>query len=821
MATRVRAYTPDIDKESINRIMRDALMRLHVQHIFVADILNALAKDDRLKMTRVKFDDWFMTRPKRVIVAPMPIFVGVITVMFRYDARVLDYQELKELLDGRCVPTTYIHRFARLLPAYDQESFFALYGFRQIQQAHQIYGQAGLLHELQTRIAQKKCIVLTGEHGIGKTTVAAELAQRIVTAHSAKAIMIDCSAVDSIASFLRTIGSYYDINIEDTHDIQQRLEIYFSTSEYVVVLDDVNSKLIAIDGLYRIVKKMIARCVVIVISHTHEQIESREYSVHALTGLPYTTNDSPAVQLFHNTVIESNGQPVSATHMRYLCEKAAGNPRTIIRYAHALARNISPIVGEENVLFKSFTAVERSILFIVHLLAGQSSIVFTTQLIARLHGLSVLHIQVVIEDLTKQYFLQLHADKHTLSLTQEMDSLIQQFVPVSEYNQLLIQFAAMLLEVEHISALFYIADDSWLAKWLSVDYKNVLIIIRACVTYGLDSIALQLLLYWHPQFIIHGLTHQAIVVLEPLADKYSDIQQHKWVLYTLAMFYSERGLYEKSQQRYNELKQLMKASTDNFPAELFHQLLAVVGINSVTSVDEMERLLIPIPAKPTGSESAIMHYYTARAYAINAHLYFTMTDYQQSMRLFDLAIVHVRLLNDTVATAQIRNDNAVVMLFLGYHSLAQEQFVSVIAQYQHRQLALRAMQAQLRLALSYLLVQDISALRTLLAQTLESLVAVGNMKDIMYFLDLHIGFLIHLGHYADASTLDALITVFRIQRNLPRGKVFDQALVESRNFLEQFFATHNHTPTPQFFHASMQTFDVLSACRHVYAFTHE
>ncbi|MFN5933858.1 MAG: AAA family ATPase, partial [Roseiflexaceae bacterium] len=161
-----------------------------------------------------------------------------------------------------------------------------------------IYGQAELLHELQTRIAQKKCIVLTGEHGIGKTTVAAELAQRIVTTHSAKAIMIDCSAVDSIASFLRTIGSYYDINIEDTHDIQQRLEIYFSTSEYVVVLDNVNSKLIAIDGLYRIVKKMIARCVVIVISHTHEQIESREYSVHALIGLTHTTNDSPAVQLF-------------------------------------------------------------------------------------------------------------------------------------------------------------------------------------------------------------------------------------------------------------------------------------------------------------------------------------------------------------------------------------------------------------------------------------------------------------------------------------------------------------------------------------------
>ena len=142
MTTRVRAYNPDIDKESINRIMRNALMRLHVQHIFVTDILNALAKDDRLKMTRVKFDDWFMTRPKRVIVAPMPIFVGVITVMFRYDARVLDYQELKELLDARCVPTTYIHRFARLLPAYDQESFFALYGFRPIQQAHQIYGQA-------------------------------------------------------------------------------------------------------------------------------------------------------------------------------------------------------------------------------------------------------------------------------------------------------------------------------------------------------------------------------------------------------------------------------------------------------------------------------------------------------------------------------------------------------------------------------------------------------------------------------------------------------------------------------------------------------
>jgi tetratricopeptide (TPR) repeat protein len=818
MATRARAYNPDIDKESINRIMRNALMRLHEQHIFVADILLALAKDDRLRMTRIKFDDWFMTRPNRIIVAPMPIFVGVITVMFRFDAQVLSCQELKELLDARCVPTTYIHRFARLLPVHEQESFFALYGFRLIQQPHHLYGQIELVHQLQTQLEHKKCVVVTGERGIGKTTVATELAQRYVAIHGAKYLAIDCSRVDSIANFLRTIGVYCDIHVDETHDLQRRLELLFSTSEYVIVLDHVDSNLNSIDGLYRIIKKMIARCVVVITTENHYATTALEFYVHALTGLSYSSHDSPAVQLFYNTVIESNGQPVPTTHMRYLCEKAMGNPRAIIRYANELARNISLVASDENVLFKSFTAVERSILFIVHLLAGQSSIMLTTQLIARFHGLSVRHIHLVIEELTRQFFLQMHADKQTLALTHEMDTLIQQFVPVREYNQLLTQFTEMLLDVEHVSALFSIADDSWLANWRFADYKNVLTIISACVTQRLDTIALRLILYWHPQFIIHGLTHQAIVVLEQLADKYSDVQQHKWVLYTLAMFYSERGLYEKSQQCYHVLKQLMKTSTDDFPIELVHQLYALVGMNTVTSMDDMQRLLIPIPTNHT-ADRTITHYYTARAYAINAQLYFTMTDYQQSMRLFDLAIVHIRLLNDTVATVQIRNDNAVVMLFLGYHSLAQEQFVSVIAQYQQRQLTLRAMQAQLRLALSYLLVQDIAALRTMLAQSIEPLVAVGNMKDIMYFLDLHIGFLIHLGQYADALTLDARITEFRSQRDLPRGKVFDEALGKSRDFLEQYFATSNDTPKPRFFHPSMNTFDVLAACRHVYAYT--
>jgi tetratricopeptide (TPR) repeat protein len=815
MPSRTQIFSVDIDKALINQIMRIAVLRLHAQQIYVVDILVALAQRQRFSLTRGKFDDWFMTRPDRAVAAPIALFINVIEVLFQLNPAVLSPAELKQLMDARGIPIYYFPYFARFLPIHDREHLYTLYELRPLQQPSLLIGRDALLAQIQDNLASHHCIVLTGPKGVGKSAIAYEIAKKYAPLIHAKIQVLDCAHITSFRDLIRLMLTHANVSFDDTHEIHRRLKFLYSSLAVIIVLDNFNSKSFTVNAAYQYFKQFIPQCKIIVTMFVYDQVFSDEIIEYSLSGLAYDTPDSAAIQLFRHTLMESYGRMISFREIQFFCEKANGNPLEIITSARSLARAEYTIEAYAESLLLRLSEIECVILLMLTF-TNNMSILLVAELASRMLQLPKSQIMHVIDDLVRQRLVTQSINEISISIYDDLRQPVQNFLSVDRYKKIVYSMVDTMCDDTELPVLLYVPDDSWVATLRFDDYHTFIQFIKSCVHHRFDELAIRMLICWHQLFIVNGLAHQAVLLFESLTPTFATTKYMIWIQYALAMLYSERGMYQQAQIHCAQLQALANTHTQAFPVPLLAHVNALIGINTANSKDQLALMRININDDMSHPNHLLSAYYMARAYAINAQLLFSSGDYQQALSEFNQALEQLTVLDSSLLRIQVLNDRAVVMLFLGFHSFVQEQLTTIIAQFQQQDLPLRAMQAQLRLALSYLFVRDIDAVMALFPQVINTVVAIGNIKDMLYFLDMHIGLLMLLEQYADVLILDALMTTIREQRGIPRGGIFDQFLNEDRHFAQQYFAKLGIPAIPSFFNTSMQLFDIFAVCRRLY-----
>lgn len=821
MPLRTPIFSADIDKALINQIMRIALLRLHDQQIYVSDILVALAQRQRFLLTRGKFDDWFMTRPDRAIAAPIALFIDVIEVLFQLNPAVLSPVELKQLMDARGIPIHYFPYFVRLLSIHDREHLYTLYGLRPLQQPSLLIGRDDLLTQIYDNLASYQCIVLTGPKGVGKSAIAYEITKKYAPLIHAKIQVLDCAHITSFRDLIRLMLLHTNVSFDetdDTHEIQRRLKFLYSSLTVMIVLDNFNSKSLTVNAVYQYLKQFIPRCKIIVTMFVYDQIISDEIIEYSFSGLAYDTSDSAAIQLFRHTLMESYGRIIPFREIQFFCEKANGNPLEIITSARSIARAEYTIEAYAESLLLRLSEIECAILLMLTF-TNNTSILLVAELASRMLQLPKSQIMNVIDDLVRQRLVTLSINEISISIHDDLRQLMQNFLSVDRYKQLLYSLVDTMCDDTELPVLLYVSDDSWVATLRFDDYHTFIQFIKSCTRHRFDELAIRMLIFWHQLFIVNRLAHQAILLFESLLPTFATTKYMIWIQYALAMLYSERGMYQQAQIHCAQLQALANTHTQAFPTPLLAHVNALIGINTANSKDQLALMRININDDMSHPNHLLSAYYMTRTYAINAQLLFSSGELQQALSEFNQSLVQLTLLDSTLLQIQVLNDRAVVMLFLGFHSFAQEQLMTIIAQFQQRDLPLRAMQAQLRLALSYLFVRDIDAVMALFPQMIDVVVATGNIKDMLYFLDMHIGLLMLFEQYADVLILDALMTTIREQRDIPRGGIFDQFLNEDRQIAQHYFEKLGIPAIPSFFNMSMQLFDIFAVCRRLYTFS--
>jgi hypothetical protein len=194
--------------------MREIMRRLRLQHVFVVDILDAMAQRD-MPLTRARFDDMFLTRATRDVHIPLDVFHLFLQSCLSFDADVLRADEFLVLVNAARIPINQIQRYQRYFSLEEWQSALHSYGFRMrlFTPPHtMVIGRDAILNRLYALMTKQRNMIISGPAGIGKTAVAIELLRRYEMSHGQPLFYLDVRPIKTLGTTLTSSWLRYSIS---------------------------------------------------------------------------------------------------------------------------------------------------------------------------------------------------------------------------------------------------------------------------------------------------------------------------------------------------------------------------------------------------------------------------------------------------------------------------------------------------------------------------------------------------------------------------------------------------------------------------------
>jgi hypothetical protein len=811
-----------LDKAVINYVMRLALLRLHEKNIYVVDILHILEHEYQIRLSRAKFDDWFMTRPERKKFAPLPVFEAVVKVLFYFDANVLNIIEMKQLIDARGIPVLWLQRFASLFSHDDWQHLLQSYGLMQIGSVRQLaethlFGRDDILHTIEHALQQQqRCIVLTGEKGIGKSSIITQSMRHMVHLPKHHTIVVDVHEVVSISDIIYAIGMMCDMHSDTSHDIRLRLSARYAQVHVCIVLENVSPVAPPIATIYTSLKSVFAQMTLFVATHHQVHMQHEQICVLPVPALTYDHNSSPGCQLFHEIVAVMSGRVYSFDQVRLVCEQAQGNPQKIILYANAMVRRSQFAEDTIDPLFESLPFIKQQILIMLVTGATWMSREFVTTVFSLEEGNSYDSVQQLIDRLLQQHMLLKSLDDTMISVHDITKELFEDVISRHQTKQMLELVNRHLTSASSTSPCVFIVEETmWMRHWRVHEYETMLSLIKTFQINGMHEQAVNVLVRWVPQLITVGLAADVLVILESYGTAYvHDV----WYNLAMVMLYAERGLFDKARLYHNYIMEYTEQRGDVPTQQLITVAYAHFSLNSITTVEDAQSILIRLREHlhhSLLSDTDILGQYAyIRSHSMIAQVLFTIGQFSDALTHIDIALNQADSLNDKLMQLALQNDRSIILLYLGHSRLAQSTMMNLAETYKCEQYPLKSLQVELRLAAAHWILSQHQQLLVLLERNIDVIITYGTIKDMLYFLDLHIGVLKLHGYLTDAILLDQTMNKLRVDYRIQRGVVFDQGFAEWRERMHQ--ELNNTTTSAQYMTADMTVYDILNTMRRWY-----
>lgn len=769
----------NFNKQAINTLMRTAILRLHDKHFYVTDILHKLETEYAVSLSRGRFDDLFMTRPSRDIVAPLDLFEQVLTVMFGHDPYVLTTNELIQLLIAMRVPLDQLQRYTKYGTRQEWHKHINTLVLQSLQPNTLFFGREELLNSMLQTLVTHQYIELTGERGIGKTSLALELMKHYRTT-TTNSYYIDGSAITSIATLFGAIAQAVGVKSLGQEPVELRLGVVLQHKPHLVVIDNVvEPSLFSRATIITQFQQKFPQIKLVITSqhYTNATHSSKELVHYEVPPLTYDTIDTPAAKLFQQIFYARHNITISEAQLLYICQQTAGNPMQISMYANTLAIHYVS-GGNEGITQQFYENLTPSELQLITLL-----MIFPTAMNSTFFHYVAFHAfdfaqsprDQLIQDLIQRKIVIQLAATNQYTIHDELRQLFRQVLNPS-------QITIVVDQIVHIfmcDTIIWDSDKQHRAfNFTAKEYIQLLAFIDYLIMHSLAHSATSLLVTWHRLLIRYGLASETIVLLERTHSATLPTALVPVYHLTMATLYAERGMFETALTCLTDAR-------DMLPPDQALLLSAQIDIqNAAISLNYLTHDDLPLFAQLTNtlnSHIAILHtptstYVLTGVYNQLAHIHFHMGNFTESLEYNRLEIALLRSIKSSFMLTEALNNRSLILMMIGHISIARDTVTDAIDQYIRYEMPLRIAQAQLRLALIALYMNDISAAQHALHVAIMPIIQFGNLKDILYFLDLHIGLLVHLKLYQDGVILYQLATQFRTERNVSRGAVFERAL---------------------------------------------
>ncbi len=765
--------------------MRTVLKRLRTHKINVPDILLALHHEG-FDIERSQFETWFTTRPEVDRIAPIPVFVAVVNLAFRYDTRILSAAELLQLLNAARMPLDVLQSFSHYFPAYEWLGAMKLYGVSISTSNDYLVGRDAIVHAIYEGIVHHKSVILTGPAGIGKTAIALHLMQRFHIDSAQPTYFVDGRAINAVMQLHDGMAEAFRLKQMGMEPIIFRVQSFVADTAPRIIIDDFGEHADFSRG--ELVGHLQAHFpnLTYIITSSHIQAPQLIVGARVVTvpALDYSSEFSAAAHLVRRHV-KSSGLPVLHTSLiDAICQQAQGNPRQIILMTDIIARDHTALVHEDvliQTLAQSDLIAQRLLMTLVLLkfkvstrfLYAVNPVVFAipeATLGEYLDQLRLRGLVTVINDDNESYMVpEFVRDyltvNHTVALMRDVLWCLYHAFTCDEYD-----------EVHPSSVHRHLA--------YHLDLVHVIDLGHALLHAGMPTQVVTLLCLWHEHFIRHGFVSSVIMLGEHCFSSVLPTNHlYPELCLTMTVLYHERGLAHLA-SRQLEYVQSQLSDTDGYLRARMALVQSLVVFHSIKTADDAQfsLLLNDLTHAAHYFADAQLWSWLAHTYDYTAYLYFCAGQLRPAHEYINKALEILRKSPRINWMTEAQRLYGMILVSVGDYDLARQQLTDVLHEYTANAQLSEIAHSHIRLAVLNVLTMQIREAARELCVSVEILARIGGLNDIMYSIDIYCGILFGQGAFADAQIVLALNDRWRHERQLFRGEVFDAMLQQFKTY---------------------------------------
>lgn len=804
------------DKPQIIALMRLAFSRLRLKRVFVPDILERLHTAGFV-VSRGRFDDWFMTRPERDVIAPNNVFVAVVNICFAVDHAVWSAHEFVQLLIAMRIPLDQIDQFSRHFRDSAWHDALQKHHVLPIQRMHlhPLIGRESLLEQLHQILTTARYLVLYGPAGIGKTALMLELQQRYEHHLQQKTIFLNMTGIETLAHLIDHIAHVCEVRPLGNEPILLRLQFVLNHTRTYLFVDGVDSEsgLACATILNYLRQHFPFLHVVMSIRTVDGLVERPDIQLVEVPPLACDSPQSPGYQLFVRVFRQAGGGSIDRDTVIRACAATHGVPLYIGMVANlAVQKTVSD--APQNVVEQVLHGVsgeELDLLMFLGMINAPVTLRFLQVFGSYMVGISEQRMQQMVSDLIQRQLIYQFVREHdeVIAIHALVLHVIQHSTSPEHYNRLLTLLAEELLRI----------DDTWengnqqvMYKVKALDLPIVLAVIDIIQNRQSPELATQLLVQWHTVWYRHGF---AIEVIEKLEQSLALIPDSNplavSIHYVLGSLYGGRGLFRLSLQHLQTARAL---SRQHDLHTLYHRVTVEWGWRSMSEISKNNTLFVEVSY---AMQQAIayfmahgMPHLAAHAYNLMSNVYFSignledaMTANDESMRLFRSGGFSLGML-DTIY------NRGLVFLGIGDFAGARKVWAQAEREYSNIGFSLNKVNCALRTAGVAILQNDAVVAQQILMDSFDVVSRSGGLHDAFYMIDIYCGVLLLIGRPCDCYMVSTVMSRIRQERGIFLGAFPDGIVADLRQ--RAFMLCEQQAGTSRF-HTDATFYDIVREIR--------
>jgi tetratricopeptide (TPR) repeat protein len=804
------------DKPQIIALMRLAFARLRHKRVFVADILESLHATG-FEVSRGRFDDWFMTRPERDVIAPIHVFVAVVNICFTADTAVWSAHEFVRLLIAMRIPINQIDQFSRYFRDSDWYDALQKHHVLPIQRinVHQLIGRETVLEQLKQALVSARYLLLYGPAGIGKTALMLELRQQYEHQLQQKTIFINMTSIETLAQLIDHIAHVCEVRPLGNEPILLRLQFVLNHTRTYLFIDGVDSESgLACATILNYLRQHFPFLYVIFSIRNIETFTERpDTQIIEVPPLTYDSPQAPGYQLFVRVYRQAGGVSMERDAIIHACAATNGVPLYIGMVANLAAQTLTSDVQLNVVeqVLQGVSSEELDLLMFLGIIRTPVTLRFLQVFGSYMVGITEQRMQQMVTDLIQRQLIYqfVREQDEVIAIHALVLHVIEHITSADHYNRLLTLLAEELLRI----------DDTWengnqqvMYKVKALDLPGVLAVIDLIQKRQSPEFATQLLVQWHTVWYRHGF---AIEVIEKLEQSLALIPESNplsaLINFVLGSLYGSRGLFRLSLQHLQTARALCRQHDLH---TLYHRVTVEWGWRSMSEISKNNSLFVEISYSMQQSIAYFMMHgmphFAAHAYNHLSNIYFSigkledaMSANDESMRLFRTGGFSLGML-DTVY------NRGLVFLGIGDFAGARKVWAQAEREYANIGFSLNKVNCALRTAGVAILQNDVSTAQQILMDSFDIVSRSGGLHDAFYMIDIYSGVLLLIGRPCDCYMVSTVMMRIRQERGIFLGAFPDGIVAELR---QRAFALCEQQAGSSRFQDEMTFYDIVREIR--------